>query len=283
MAYINKKDTDGVKSLLKEGELGYDKYPAGGDVGRVYVGTGTSNLPLAQKSETDAAAGRLDIIEPKLATIEPNAKDDQIASEVPVNPVGGIVSTDVQAALAELDSEKFNKTGGTITGDVTISANLTVSGTTTQVNSEVTTTDRVITVNDGEVGAGVTNGFAGMEVDRGTLPSYEFGFSETSGTFELGETGSRQAVATREFIPIDQGVMQWNDALSRIDAILPEINDTLVPTGDTEALNNLLGYIANRLKALSGEADWKADPDIALSEVKAYSDSTAAVMAIALG
>ena len=51
---INRQDMDGVKPLLQVGEFGYDNYPAGGDEGRVYVGTGTENIPLAKKSEVDA-------------------------------------------------------------------------------------------------------------------------------------------------------------------------------------------------------------------------------------
>lgn len=51
---INKQDSNGVKPLLQTGEFGYDNYPAGGDSGRVYVGTGTENIPLAKKSEVDA-------------------------------------------------------------------------------------------------------------------------------------------------------------------------------------------------------------------------------------
>ncbi len=51
---INRQDLDGVKPLLQTGEFGYDNYPAGGDSGRVYVGTGSENIPLAKKSEVDA-------------------------------------------------------------------------------------------------------------------------------------------------------------------------------------------------------------------------------------
>lgn len=54
MALINKQDTDGTKGTLSVGELGYDNYAAGGDQGRVYVGDGSTNIPLAKKSETDA-------------------------------------------------------------------------------------------------------------------------------------------------------------------------------------------------------------------------------------
>lgn len=55
---INRQDKDGVKPLLQTGELGYDNYPAGGDSGRVYVGTGTENIPLAKKSEVVALENR---------------------------------------------------------------------------------------------------------------------------------------------------------------------------------------------------------------------------------
>ena len=48
---ILKQDSNGVKPLLAAGELGYDKYPAGGDEGRVWVGTGAANLALAKKEE----------------------------------------------------------------------------------------------------------------------------------------------------------------------------------------------------------------------------------------
>lgn len=52
---INRQDTNGSKALLPAGELGFDNYPAGGDKGRVYVGRGDINVPLANKAEADAA------------------------------------------------------------------------------------------------------------------------------------------------------------------------------------------------------------------------------------
>ena len=41
----------------------------------------------------------------KLDTVEENAKDDQVASEVPVTPAGTLTSTDVQSALEEVNSD----------------------------------------------------------------------------------------------------------------------------------------------------------------------------------
>ena len=57
---INRQDTNGVKPLLAVGELGYDNYPTGGDAGRVYVGTGSSNIAQAKKSEVVAVDGKVD-------------------------------------------------------------------------------------------------------------------------------------------------------------------------------------------------------------------------------
>ena len=48
---ITRQDKNGIKPLLQTGELGYDNYPAGGDAGRVYVGTGTENIQLAKRSD----------------------------------------------------------------------------------------------------------------------------------------------------------------------------------------------------------------------------------------
>jgi hypothetical protein len=75
----------------------------------------------------------------------------------------------------------------------------------------------MIVVNYGEVGPGVTQGYAGLEVDRGTLTDYRFVFDEPTDTFRVGEVGSLQAVATREDAPIAAAVPYWNDTDKRFD------------------------------------------------------------------
>lgn len=60
MSIITRQDTNGVKPLLQVGELGYDNYPAGGDKGRVFVGTGTENIGLAKKTEVMTVDGKAD-------------------------------------------------------------------------------------------------------------------------------------------------------------------------------------------------------------------------------
>ena len=60
MSKIVKQDTNGVKPLLAVGELGYDNYPSGGDIGRVFVGTGTQNIAQAKLAEVVAVDGKVD-------------------------------------------------------------------------------------------------------------------------------------------------------------------------------------------------------------------------------
>lgn len=60
MSIIARQDTNGTKPLLQTGELGYDNYPAGGDKGRVFVGTGTENIGLAKKTEVIAVDSKAD-------------------------------------------------------------------------------------------------------------------------------------------------------------------------------------------------------------------------------
>ena len=60
MSVITRQDTNGTKPLLQVGELGYDNFPTGGDEGRVYVGTGTSNIAQAKKSEVTAVDSKVD-------------------------------------------------------------------------------------------------------------------------------------------------------------------------------------------------------------------------------
>lgn len=56
------KDTDGNKGLLAEATFGLDMHAAGGDKGRLYVGTGTENVALAKKSELEEVANAANVL-----------------------------------------------------------------------------------------------------------------------------------------------------------------------------------------------------------------------------
>jgi hypothetical protein len=53
------------------------------------------------------------------------------------------------------------------------------------------------------------------------------------------------------------------------------VNDALVPSVDTNTLTTLLGNVGNRLKAITGAASWRTNPDTTLAAAATHASSTA--------
>ena len=104
--------------------------------------------------------------------------------------------------------------------NVVVTGNLTVNGTSFIVNTQtVEAKDNLILINSGEVGAGVTAGLAGIEVDRGTATNYQFLFDESDDRFKIGTLGNLQAVATRADSLTNGHLAQWNSSANRFDGV----------------------------------------------------------------
>jgi len=124
---------------------------------------------------------------------------------------GGYFTSDITAG-------NISVAGATFTSDVIIYGNLTVQGSQTIVNTtDLYVQDNVILLNYGETGSGVSRGFAGIVVDRGTATDYRFIFQESSQSFRIGIQGLEQSVATREDTPVSYGIPFWNAATDRFD------------------------------------------------------------------
>ena len=98
---INRQDTNGVKPLLQVGELGYDNWSGGGDVGRVYVGNGASNIALAKKSEVDTkVVANVDITAGTATKVTYDAKGLVTSGTNPTTLSGyGITDADTSAQV----------------------------------------------------------------------------------------------------------------------------------------------------------------------------------------
>lgn len=73
-----------------------------------------------------------------------------------------------------------------LNSNTTVNGNLTVVGTTTTVSSTDTSVkDRVITLNDGEAGAGVTGRYSGLEFDRGSVDNAFLVFDENDDSLKF--------------------------------------------------------------------------------------------------
>lgn len=109
---------------------------------------------------------------------------------------------------------------GSQTGTTIVTGDLLVQGNTTTVESEtMTVRDNIIVVNQGETGAGVTLGTAGIQVDRGSLPDAqilwienETHYSPTTASTVLGtwvfrrDNGTLTGIQTNS-IDTNQGVL----------------------------------------------------------------------------
>lgn len=104
--------------------------------------------------------------------------------------------------------------------------------------------DNMILINEGETGAGVTAGFAGIEVDRGTEQNFMFGFNESDGMFKIGKEGNMFDVALRQPVgDMTDGMFASWDAATK-----------------TFKTTNLIPY--------NKSLDFKFDPEIADATLK---------------
>jgi len=74
---------------------------------------------------------------------------------------------------------------------MTVNGNFIVTGNTTSVSSTNTNVkDNIITLNKGEVGSGVSSGYAGIEIDRGLLANVQIRWDETFDKWQVTSDGS---------------------------------------------------------------------------------------------
>jgi len=136
---------------------------------------------------------------------------------------------DIQASyvsqpLTPTSSPTFNNL--TLTGNAQIDGNLTVSGVTTIIDTDsLLIKDNLIEINTSEVGAGVTPGIAGLQIERGSMTDYQIVFRESDDSVVIGEIGDLQVLATREDSPLSDGIMTFNSLDRRLDSV----NDVTIP------------------------------------------------------
>ena len=155
------------------------------------AGTATvsSDLPIAGDTGTDTVS----LLTDTLTFTGGTGVTTSVASDTVTINIGQPVATtdNVQFNNVQVDgtltSDDITSTNISIAGNATITGDLTVSGTTTSVNTTNTNiSDNVIELNAGESGAGVTAGTSGIEIDRGTETNVSLLWNETSDTWTFG-------------------------------------------------------------------------------------------------
>lgn len=106
-----------------------------------------------------------------------------------------VLATDGSGVLSWTSNNNFDQSLNTTDSvqfvNVTATGDLTVSGTTTIINTTNTSMeDNIILLNNGEPGASVTEGSAGLEIDRGTGTNQQLLFDDANGdVWTVGESG----------------------------------------------------------------------------------------------
>ena len=168
----------------------------------------------------------------------------------------------------------------TTSGNLTIYGNLNVLGSTTTVNSTVTTTQtRILILNSGEVGAGITSGSGGIQVQRGSLSNAQLLYVEGVG-WEAGTAGNLFKIASNTDLVNSGQILQPLDAtLTALAAY--NTNGFLVQTAsDTFAgrtLSQGSGILITNANGVAG------NPTISVDEANISINNFAGTLSIAKG
>jgi hypothetical protein len=154
---------------------------------------GDVNLGYDQNN-TIAIKGVVDLQTP--ITFSESATLGDGNDDIAVN-CGGSNDFTVSAQNVDISSAgKITASEMETSGNMTVGGDLFVNGTQTVVDTTtLEVTDNVIGVNNGEAGAGITAGFAGIRVDRGSLPDARLIYNETTDKWQMGIEGSMSDIS----------------------------------------------------------------------------------------
>jgi len=205
------------------------------------------------KAETDVATGAANGLmsasdKSKLDGVEANANNYDHPSSHPATMITEDSSNRfVSDTEKSTWNDKLDKAGGTITGDLTVSGNLDINGTTTSIDTvNLEIEDNVVLLNSNQTGTPPTTLRSGIEVERGDADNVKVQYNENTDKWELTEDGTnfhdiakeddsrflssvQKTAATREASSSQSGLMSSAHA-SKIDGVDNNANDYSLPT-----------------------------------------------------
>lgn len=135
---------------------------------------------------------------------------------------------------ADTDYVNFIAKNATFKGDLLVEGQSFVTEAET-----VEIKDNLLLLNKGEVGAGVTKGIAGLEIDRGTEPNYQIIFDESDNRFKAGEIGDIQCLALRDGDDSMTGGMftSWDSTTKRLKTTNIVPSSSFLYFGDNKTIS----------------------------------------------
>ena len=177
-----------------------------------------------------------------------------------LDPNGGVIIKNSRGKL-EVRNNQDNSYAPVTLGDIIIEGNVTQKGESFITQAEtVEVRDNTILLNRGETAAGVSKGFAGIEIDRGTLPKFQILFDESDRRFKAGEEGDLWCLALR-----DDDADMLNGMFTSWDSSTKRLKTTnIIPSDRKLAFTDNNSYLQLISHSFSGDA---------LSQTLRYSNS----------
>jgi hypothetical protein len=199
--------------------------------------------------------------------------------------------------LSNVDSNYVHRTNNvneSINGNKTFTNNVVVQGTFTALSGsfgvivqEVSAYDNLIEINVGDTGPGVTRGYAGIKINRGSASPYAFLFDENRDAFVIGSTtgpvtsygviSEMQSVATRQDSPINKGIAYWQDSGT-------PSGGHMFTTSSTLSYDIVGGLSANKIKYTPiNPLSWSSVPSDVFSALDTLSSSISSNQSSVIG
>lgn len=167
-----------------------------------------------------------------------------------LDPNGGVIIKNSGGKL-EVRNNQDNSYAPVTLGDIIIEGNVTQKGESFITQAEtVEVRDNTILLNRGETAAGVSKGFAGIEIDRGTLPKFQILFDESDKRFKAGEEGDLWCLALR-----DDDADMLNGMFTSWDSSTKRLKTTnIIPSDRKLAFTDNNSYLQLTSHSFSGDA-----------------------------
>lgn len=177
-----------------------------------------------------------------------------------LDPNGGVIIKNSGGKL-EVRNNQDNSYAPVTLGDIIIEGNVTQKGESFITQAEIVEVrDNTILLNRGETAAGVSKGFAGIEIDRGTLPKFQILFDESDRRFKAGEEGDLWCLALK-----DDDADMLNGMFTSWDSSTKRLKTTnIIPSDRKLAFTDNNSYLQLTSHSFSGDA---------LSQTLRYSNS----------
>lgn len=131
-----------------------------------------------------------------------------------------------------------------VIGNLTITGDLTVNGNNFTANVQTVNIEDAITViNHGETGSGVTNRYAGVQVDRGDLTDFQFVYDEFDDFFKMGEVGDLEIVASRDWCSAQFSALNHSHNISDITNLQTTLDGKASTTHNHDSAYRQISYV----------------------------------------